>query len=76
MENNLLVYEQISHSFVGINVISNYLFTDADDEGIERDSEDIEEDKHFDTKDLDHVLQVGRISVDASLGMPVINHKK
>ncbi|XP_063698663.1 protein spire isoform X2 [Culicoides brevitarsis] len=37
---------------------------DADDEGIEWDSEDIEEDKHFDTKDLDHVLQLcsGRLS--------------
>lgn len=47
---------------VGINVnliiFITFYFADADDEGIERDSEDLEEDKHFDTKDLDHVLQV------------------
>uniref|UniRef100_A0A336LV46 CSON005471 protein n=1 Tax=Culicoides sonorensis TaxID=179676 RepID=A0A336LV46_CULSO len=45
--------------------VINFMTTDdADDEGIERDSEDLEEDKHFDTKDLDHVLQLcsGRLS--------------
>jgi hypothetical protein len=33
-------------------------FSDTDDEGIERDSEDVEDEKYSDTKELDHVLEV------------------
>jgi hypothetical protein len=32
--------------------------TEIDDEGIERDSEEIDDEKFLDTKELDHILEV------------------
>lgn len=34
------------------------LLSEIDDEGIERDSEDIDDEKFLDTKELDHILEV------------------
>jgi hypothetical protein len=38
------------------------LLSDADDEGIERDSEDVEDEKYIDIKELDHVLEVSLVN--------------
>lgn len=35
-----------------------FLLSEIDDEGIERDSEDIDDEKFLDTKELDHILEV------------------
>lgn len=41
-----------------INLKINFFFSDVDDEGIERDSDDVEDYKSRHTKDLDHILDV------------------
>lgn len=37
-----------------------FSFSDVDDEGIERDSDDVEDYKSRHTKDLDHILDVSK----------------
>lgn len=38
-----------------------FFFSDVDDEGIERDSDDVEDYKSRHTKDLDYILDVSKI---------------
>ena len=38
-----------------------FKLSEIDDEGIERDSEDIDDEKFLDTKELDHILEVSYI---------------
>lgn len=35
-----------------------FLLSEYDDEGIEQDSDDIDDEKFLDTKELDHILEV------------------
>lgn len=39
-------------------IIFSSLPTEVDDEGIERDSEEIDDEKFVDSKELDHILEV------------------
>lgn len=51
------------------NLILTFFFllshplTEVDDEGIERDSEEIDDEKYLDSKELDHILEVSTAEV-------------
>lgn len=63
-----MIYKH-STSRVNQNVSTFAVEVEIDDEGIERDSEDIDDEKFSDTKDLDHVLEVSlSCFVDLVLG--------
>ena len=43
------------------SLIKFLLISEIDDEGIEQDSEDIDDEKFLDTKELDHILEVRKL---------------
>lgn len=63
---HLLIQEFLPVAILLINYYNNcfiLFFSDVDDEGIERDSDDVEDYKSRHTKDLDYILDVSNLFI-------------
>lgn len=54
----LLRREKFKFSPIKLILFWYFYFAEVDDEGIERDSEEIDDEKFLDSKELDHILEV------------------